>query len=196
MSLKPIHKRRQLEGREAVWDIIRRLKTFTVRELRDETHLGIDTVRDYVTGLLNAGYLAIQSEAEPFGKAGATYALIRDGGIEPPRVRKDGSEITQGRGRERMWTSMRILKEFSVCEIVATASMEKGAIALEEGKNFIGHLHKAGYLIVVSKSRPGVMARYRLLTSKNTGPRPPIVQRDKSVFDQNQQRVVWSKESV
>jgi hypothetical protein len=199
---KPVHKRGSLESREAVWGIIRRMKTFTVPDLHKETLLGIDTIRDYVAGLHKAGYIAIHGESVPGRKTSLMYSLVRDVGVDAPRVRKDGSEITQGQNRESMWRSMRILREFSVIDIISTASTDKGAIPLKDAKSYIHHLHKAGYLVMTSEGRPGNRhllgrpARYRLLRAKNTGPKPPMVQRGKQVFDQNLRTVVWSGEGT
>jgi len=190
MGQKPIDKRNHLETREAIWEAIRRLITFTIRVLRYETRCSIDQVRDYVTGLVMAGYLEKRDDA--------TYVLVRDCGIEAPRVRRDGSEITQGRGREQMWLVMKVLGEFSARDLALHSSTEEVQVSEIDAKSYIHYLHKAGYLIEEQVGKPGgrggggTLARYRLLPQKYTGPRPPMIQRVKQVYDQNLKKVVWS----
>ncbi len=181
-------------SREALWAAMRRLRRFTVRQVTEETRLGQDTARDYVRGLEAAGYLArVGTVATGSGTVGAravVYELVRDVGVEAPRVRKDGTEVTQGRGREQMWRTMKVLGEFSARDLAVHASTEAHAVSLEDAKHYIRYLVKAGYVAVVL-GRKGEPYRYRLLPSKNTGPRAPMIQRVRQVFDPNLGRVVW-----
>ena len=103
---KPIDKRGSLESRQAVWDAIRRLQTFSIPEVRDETLLKTDAVREYITGLAAAGYVRKTAEQAGVGVP-AQWELARDAGNEAPRVRRDGSPVTQGQGRENMWQDRR-----------------------------------------------------------------------------------------
>ena len=180
-------------SREALWAAMRRLGRFTVRQVTDETRLGLDTARDYVRGLELAGYLArVGTVATGSGTVGAravVYELVRDVGVEAPRVRKDGTEVTQGRGREQMWRAMKVLGEFSARDLAVHASTEAHPVSLKEAKHYIRYLVKAGYLAVVRTT--GLAWRYRLVHSKNTGPRAPMIQRVRQVFDPNLGRVVW-----
>ena len=181
-------------SREALWAAMRRLGRFTVRQVCEETRLGIHTARDYVRGLEAAGYLrrvgSVRTRGGPIACRAAVYELVRDVGVEAPRVRKDGTEVTQGRGREQMWRAMKILGEFSARDLAVHASTEAHAVSLEDAKHYIKYLVKAGYLAVV-RARKGEPYRYRLLPSKNTGPRAPMIQRVRQVFDPNLGRVVW-----
>lgn len=97
MALKPMDKHPGLDSWQVVWEAIRRLKTFTVRQLREETLMDIKSVRDYVVGLEASGYL--------FGlmTVPKKWELVKDIGVEAPRVRKDGTPVTQGGGRKNMW---------------------------------------------------------------------------------------------
>ena len=180
-------------SREALWAAMRRLGRFTVRQVTDETRLGLDTARDYVRGLELAGYLKRAGIAEGTGQGVArravVYELVRDVGVEAPRVRKDGTEVTQGRGREQMWRTMKVLGEFSARDLAIHASTEEHSVSLKEAKHYIRYLVKAGYLAVVRTT--GLAWRYRLLPSKNTGPRAPMIQRVRQVFDPNLGRVIW-----
>lgn len=178
-----------------MWAVIRRLRRFTVKELADETRSGSATVRDYVDGLFAAGYLGQDGTKPVRGNATTVYVLVRDVGVDAPRVRKDGTEVTQGRGREQMWLAMRILKEFSAHDLAISASTEETPVAVSEAQSYVTFLHKAKYLALVRPHTPGKagVARYRLLPSRYTGPRPPMIQRVKQVYDPNLKKVVWSQ---
>jgi len=191
MSQRAVDAKHPLETRDAVWEAIRRLRKFTLKDLRHETRLKADTIRDYLTGLAAAGYL--EKSPPP-----AIYTLVKDCGVEAPRVRKDGSEITMGKSREQMWLVMKVLGEFSVLDLAVHASTESVRVSEIDARNYLMYLHKAGYLAMVVKGKPGhrtgcgAPARYRFLPARYTGPRPPMVQRVKQVYDPNIRQVVWS----
>ena len=64
-----------------------------------------ETISDYLKGLEAAGILkSAQDEA-----GNLQFSLIKDYGVHAPRVRKDGSEVLQGRATESMWSAMRFL---------------------------------------------------------------------------------------
>jgi hypothetical protein len=200
MAQKPVDKRSPLETRDAIWAAIRRLRSFNLAELRGETRCGAEQVRDYVTGLTAAGLLEKSPPAPPSIKGGVpvTYKLVRDCGVEAPQVRKDGSEITMGKAQEQMWLVMKVLGEFSALDLAVHASTETVAVTEAGAKSYIHYLHKGGYLAMVANGKPGhrkgggILARYRFLPSRYTGPRPPMVQRVKQVYDPNLKKVVWS----
>jgi hypothetical protein len=198
MSRKAMDRLNGFDSRQAIWDEIRRhgKDGFTVRELRDSTTLQTETVREFVTGLVNAGYLTILVDAldpdHPVlkDKAGAIlYALVKNVGIDAPRVRKDGTPVTQGQGTANMWHTMWILGTFSVRELAVTASIETCVIKEATAERYLRHLCEAGYL----RQTKG---RYRLLPYMHTGSKPPMIQRVKRVWDQNLKMVMWSEEQV
>jgi len=193
MSQRAVDKRPMLETRDAIWAAIRRLRSFNLAELRAETRCSAEQVRDYVTGLTAAGYLTSEG-----GHGAGYFHLVKDRGVDAPRVRKDGSEITMGKSREQMWLVMKILGEFSATDLAFNASTEEVKVSEEDARNYLMYLHKASYLAMVAKGKPGnrkgggILARYRLIPSMYTGPRPPMVQRVKQVYDPNLKKVVWS----
>lgn len=179
MALKPVDKRNGLDSRQAVWAAIRWLRTFTVRELREETLLSIESVQEYVTGLTAAQYLTRLTCDGP-----RKWMLIKDIGVEAPRVRKDGTPVTQGNGRKNMWEAMRIMRTFTARELAVTASMPDCLVEESTAADYAKHLCKAGYLRKTGSS-------YMFLPSAYTGPRAPQIQRTKRVWDPNQQKVRW-----
>jgi len=194
MGLKPIDQRKDIDTRETLWAEIRRIKTFTIDDLLHVTRMDRSSIRHYLTGLTNAGYLSKEdSEPDNTKKTAMVYTLQRNPGVIPPRVRKDGSPVTQGTGRYLMWSTMRIIRTFTAKELAIQASIEEHVVAIGEANKYCQLLAQAGYLKVVAGGKSGTLATYRLI--KRTGPRPPQIQRVKRVYDPNIRQVVWdSKE--
>ncbi len=202
----------KLVGRDAIWATIRQQREFT----RESLWLALEreqgdhrkSIDSYLTCLKNGGYIEViekrwinQDGDRRQGEAGTfecVYLLARDCGVEAPRLRKDGSEVTQGRNRENMWRTMRIIGEFDYRELAIAASTEEVPVNLSDAKDYVYHLNKANYLVVTKdahKGRHSTLARYRLVPSRYTGPKPPQVQRVRQVFDPNLNKVVWPAES-
>lgn len=196
---KPVHltaNAKRPEGRQVMWEAIRALRTFTMADLEIKTHLKESALRSYVEALTKGGYLECQRPTQRvngcFPKT--TWQLLRDVGIEAPRVRKDGSPVTQGLGREQLWRTMRIIKDFNHHELAIQASTELQTVAPKEAAYYCQYLARAGYLVVTQESGPNHAARYRLLPSRYTGPRAPQIQRIHQVWDANREEVVWRPE--
>ena len=194
MSRKPIDQQQPSECRQAVWLEIKECgdRPFTISDIAKCVRLEVSTVRDYIIGLSKAGYLnATWDPKVTAGKRGnfssVTYTLVRDTGHDAPRVRKDGTTVTQGQGRRHMWNTMQVVKEFSARDLAQMASTEDHIVALSEAEKYCAALCKAGYLV----GRAG--QRYLLILSMWTGPHPPQIQRTKQVYDPNLKRVVWAK---
>lgn len=195
------------EGRQIMWQAMRKLRRFTIADIEGETRIKEGTIRTYVCGLHRAGYLDVVGKQDrsaylthvPGSYALSIYKLIRDVGIEAPRVTRAGAPVTQGRAREQMWRTMRVIGEFSYRDLAMQATTEEQSILTTDAKDYVKHLYRAGYLALTvpdkrgNKPGTGAPARYRLLPSKYTGPLPPQVQRVKQVFDPNLGKVVWPK---
>lgn len=189
MSRKPIDKQQPTECRQAIWEWIREythgtagLFNFTAREM--DICLDPGSIRDYLTGLTNAGYLQCTKSSKR-GEPNR-YALLKDNGIEAPRVRRDGTEVTQGRGRRQMWNAMQVLKIFSPRDLAFNAGTESHTVAEGEAKSYCHLLSLAGYLV----PRDG---KYALIASRWSGPQPPQIQRTRQIYDPNLKKVVWSR---
>lgn len=192
-----------LTPRDRIWAAIRAFKhthatsaLFSPAELSVFAGQHLDTVRSYVQGLTAAGYLQLAERKRPEAaprREFAQYRLVRDVGADAPRVTPEGQPVTAGQGRERMWTVMRSMRDFNATELAGLASIEGCAVSEEEAINYAYHLRKAGYLAVIVPAKPGTKARYRFVKSRNTGPRAPIVGRDKSVMDANTGEVAWQR---
>lgn len=171
--------------REIIWAAIRARKDtpFTAAEMVAATSAEQKTIRDYCKGLVAAGYL--QQLPAPAGTV-ITWQLIKDIGVEAPRVRPDGSPVTQGIITEQLWRGMTMLKDFSYDDLVQSATV---AISDETAKAYCKMLLAAGYLRVLVKADPASArrARYRLI--RNKGPKAPMIQRIKQVYDPNSREI-------
>lgn len=184
--------------RQALWTEMRKRKRFTVPQLCPN-RVGLGVANHYLRALEAAGYVrreSLDSEREGGRYRAVAYVLARDIGVEAPRLRNDGSAVTQGLPREQLWRSMRILGEFNAIELCVTATTPAARVNETDVKRYLSRLHRAGYLHCVRPGVPGRLARYRLLASRNTGPRPPVVQASGDLYDPNLGRVVWRRKPL
>jgi hypothetical protein len=189
MSRKPVDQQQPSECRQAVWDEIRgrgETALFTIGEIAKCVRLEQSSVRDYMIGLINAGYLGIHTIRKATDGGNILY-LCNDIGVDAPRVRKDGTPVTMGQGRQQMWNAMRILKHFRAIDLAFNSSTDTLKIAESEAKSYCAALCKAGYLVGKAEQN------YMLIPSMWTGPQPPQIQRTKQVYDPNLRRVVWAR---
>jgi hypothetical protein len=158
---------------------------WTIRDVHGRCNGDRREVGDYVRRLAKAGYVEAVGEAPGSGTPAVLYTLAK-GGQEPPRVREDGTESPPTR-RENMWRAMRMIKAFTLTDLVAAASTEEVMISAEDAKDYIRNLTRAKYL----RRLPGnLVACWRIIN--DTGPLPPQVQRIRQVWDPNLRQVMWS----
>ncbi len=209
MSRKPIHLT-LVDGqgpRQQIWDAIRSIAVaengrlvdgavFTSDKLIRITDVNKGITGEYLKGLLAAGFIELTSE--PVRAKLNQYRLIRDNGIEAPRVRRDGSPVTQGLAQEQMWRALRNLKcDTNARELAALASTTTVPVDVRAAESYLENLYRASYLNRTIRGqglgKPGasIPSRYRLVS--NTGPKPPMVQRTDAIFDPNLNAVVWIK---
>lgn len=170
---------------EAVWEAIRAMGIFTPGEVVERTGVNRKTARDYLKRLQAGGYV------EAFGDAAeGRLRLIRKGGVHPPRLKRDGTPVTQGGGTMNMWRTMRMLRSFTPRDLVAHANTPDVTVTELTARSYCSMLLKAGYLRVVQKAVPGQrQATYKFV--RNTGPLPPQIQRVKQVYDPNLREVTF-----
>ncbi|MDD2467726.1 MAG: hypothetical protein PHI97_27415 [Desulfobulbus sp.] len=185
MSCKPMHKRTALGSRQAVWEAIRSKEVFTIKNLREETVMKADSVREYVIGLEAAGYIERVPQEELRLGADKCWRLINDIGHDAPRVRRDGTQVTQGQGRENMWQAMRMMRAFTAKELAIHARTPGCHVEESTAEDYARHLWHAGYL---RREKDG---SYLMLPTAYTGPRAPMIQLTKVVWDPNQNKIRW-----
>lgn len=111
------------------------------------------------------------------------YLLVNDPGPDAPRYRRDGTEITTGRGRERLWSVMRVLPRYTALDLAVHASVDDHVIAESDAAYYCRALARVGILI----RHPD--RHYALCPGAWTGPIHPTVHADGSVTDRNTGRV-------
>lgn len=202
---KPVHL--ELIGgktaRQRVWEAIRRQTVaFTCYQIARQAEADDETVLTYLRALTLAGFVEVVEAVQEIGDV-QTYRLARDNGVEAPRLTARGKPVQQGRKTEALWRAMRVLSQkgdFCPRDLLAVASTAAEPISFETAKSYVLHLVRAGYLRVTQPARRvgigqgRLSARYRLLPARNTGPRPPMIQRTKAIFDPNLNAVVWSEQ--
>lgn len=150
-----------------VWIAMERDGCKTVAEIVEKTGLNQSTVRHMIKRWVMKGYLTSDDTARD-----RTFAIAKS------RVPAFGPP------EKRMWTEMRALRQFSVRDVLLTASVEGGEITEKEAKSYIQSLLEYGFLRCHQKARPGHHpARYRLV--RDTGVSPPVRKRIMVTIDQN-----------
>lgn len=199
MSRKPVHIEAAAprpEGRQVIWGAIRKLRTFCVPDIRSETGMQADRIREYVHALQAGKYvrrIGTEKREHREMRTVVMWELMRDVGVDAPRIRPDGQPVIQGRARGQMWLTMRVLRSFDAHSLAFNASTEEQPVRFSDARDYAGNLHKAGYLVVVTPgSNRGGLATYQFVPSRYSGPLPPMVQRIKQVWDQNLGKAVWS----
>ena len=201
MARKPARLERSgaLTPRDRMWAAIRSLATirsgvpdsaagFSVIEVAFLSGQLADTVLSYLRGLHAAGFLGLCDDDRPHGRKRrelTLYSLKRDIGVEAPRVTTDGKLVTQGAANEQMWVAMKALREFDCVELANAASTAAVPVPRATAQTYAKHLQRAGYLGLAVVGGPAKLARYRFNRAMNTGPRAPLVCKDKSVMDAN-----------
>ena len=188
-----------LTPRDRIWAAIRcfgKDHVFSVAEIMLLSGQRDDTALTYLRGLEKAGFIR---PGAPEGtpptlrrrREFRRFALVRDVGVDAPRVTGDGAPVEQGAGREQMWRAVKVLKDFDCRELAAAASTEPHPVSVEEVKTYARLLARAGYLQLTVRGGSHRAARYRFILSRNTGPRAPIVTRLKEVQDANTGAIVY-----
>ena len=203
---KPVHLDR-VGGkgpRQRMWEEIRHRRTgFTNADISVATNINTDTVYEYLGLLHRAGFIAAQGGIPQGLCQEVSYQLARDEGVEAPRLDKRGQPVQQGQGTETLWRTMRMLREFSWTDLAAHAEMAAVSLTTYSIKDYLKHLNNAGYLTTLTPARTGggkntpatyCLASRNRITGKPPGPRPPMVQRTKQIYDPNHDLVVWQEE--
>lgn len=191
-----------LSSRDVIWAAIRAQDgEFSVLDVEGTAHriggrrrIALATIKTYLQSLAAAGYLEWRQcrDTESGRWSRARWRLVRDVGVEAPRVTRDGRAVQQGAGRQQMWRAIRILAEFTATELAIAASTPEHIVAQGEARAYLGILAQAGYLVVTRRGVPALPTRYRLVQARWSGPRAPMVQRVKALWDPNLGAIVWS----
>jgi len=142
-----------------------------------------NAVEAYLDFLIGEKVITLAGRAAPGPRAACCYRIDNSGEAPPARRGHAGGLARQS----ALWTAMRNLRNFTIAELAVTASTDDMPLTEETTKDYVLALERAGYL-----RRDGHAPRrrrtsvYTLPAPRNTGPRPPIVQRgEDGCFDLN-----------
>jgi len=182
-------KKSPAERREALWDVMRFSEEFCLRDLTGVSDLDPSTILLYLRNLVKAGIIEVSGRCPhpDRHRPERWWRLLRDS-IEPPRVRDDGSPVTQGVGRQRMWDLMRAKTYFVLRDLSVLTSDEEHRVSRGEALRYLRWLETIGYVINLDGA-PRIRATFRLIN--DTGPLAVAIQRGGRVWDPNLKRVVW-----
>lgn len=181
-----------LPGRRGVWAAIRELGTFTKPQLRlAAQHVNQHVVEVYLKALIRNGRIRAGAMVPACGAGNRKYrqyTLIRDTGVDAPRLRSNGVEMPPS-GQQLMWEAMRMLGDFTASSLAANASTDEVSIPAGTAGTYIRHLQLSGY---IGSRSCGNVCVYRVVN--DTGGLAPIIQQTKVVFDPNLNRVMWHED--
>lgn len=181
-------------ARQRIWEQLRLHKEkFQIYTIARRAEADDETVKTYLQSLVKGGYV-IKLVDVPFEEA--DYQLIKDTGIEAPRLTRDGQLVTSGIGQEAMWRCLRMLGPMDARVLAKHASSCGFEVKVSSAQRYVKALKAAGYLEVVEPCcrHRRKFETLRLLPHMNTGPRPPQVQRVKTVYDPNLNKVMHAEE--
>lgn len=185
--------------RARLWAALREHKgrVLSIGLLADKAGVHVDAARHHMQGLVKGGFVAEtkgerKGATQPYG-----YQLIKDVGVDAPMVKQDGSLHEVGVKNANMWRTMRMLRRFTFRDVAAHASTSEHDIAAETARKYVLTLHHAGYLNEVSgvKRLGKTVQPTVFMLSNDTGPKPPMIQKLKTVYDQNLNKVMWMEEA-
>lgn len=167
--------------RQQIWDIMRQDKTafFSANVLAGKTGMNPKNVATLMLGWEKAGYVESVKQKDMFnGKYGKFWRLLKDCGVDAPRVDRDGRPLSETLSSVA-WRTIKILKSFSLDELEAHIGMSH-TIARSTLRHYTSLLAKAGYL-----KNTGTAQRPHYVLIKNTGGRAPQVWRITEVYGTN-----------
>ena len=165
-----------LTPRELIWAALRANRDgVTQRRINGLTLVKPGIIRDYVASLMRAGIVGVVAELGP-GQP-REYCLLRDMGVDAPRLKKDGTFLPPS-GRSRMWQAMPILGTFTARELALAASLPEARI-----EYYCRWLEKGRYLRRISGK--GETPRYQCIPARRHGPKAPQILAVRRVFDPN-----------
>ncbi len=174
---------------QRIWEAIRaRREDFTPFLLHSDSGVAAGTIGNYLSALRRGGYIERLNQRHKAADQ-QHFKLVKDCGIEYPRLNANGTPNLRELGTEAIWRTMRIIGEFSVRELTNFASTPERPLSQDTVKLYVRHMVHAGYVVRTSAGR------YRIVLAKYSGPRPPVVGKASYVYDPNLDKVVW-EESV
>lgn len=181
-------------GREGLWRLlldIDRRGPWSTGDFGRETNVNRGTLCEWLGRLRKGGYVEQVAE-RPHHRGGPAIPLYRltRRPVDAPRLARDGSALPE-LGIETLWRTIKMLKAFSLDELVAHASRDGRPIRRSTASSYLNQLSRVGIL-----QRTGTLHHpaYRLL--RNLGARAPKLLSTRVVYDPNAGVVIGEPETV
>jgi len=182
------------EPRQRIWESIRVLAPgFSINDIARRSGQMPRVINEYFSSLAKAGI--IQVLESPAGKESTVYSLVRDEGVEHPRLNRKGERTHLHLITENIWRSIRILKgSFTADTVLHTASAGGVRMTIIRVRQYLHALTEAGYLEKTECDR-NTPESYQLNNGMHTGPLPPEIRKLDSlqVYDPNLGKLVYTK---
>jgi hypothetical protein len=180
-------------SRQSIWlEIRQHADDFTAKQIINFTKAKGNTTRGYIASLRKAGIIQEIYRENP--KKGGTpilhYSLVKDTGYQAPSVNEKGEIYEVAAKQKAMWNTLRITQmSLTVSQLVIFSSTPEVEIFERTASVYISKLYLAGYL----KKKGN---KYQLYKHMNTGSKPPMLQKDRQVYDQNLNKVMVAKNEL
>lgn len=171
------------------WESMCVFKTFTLSKVHTALqHTTRERLKAFITRLEAKG--VVERKRDPNDIFEEDYFKVKNFNFDPFSKPIAKHKTVKDTGRQRMWTSMRILRDFDSEQVAMTAN-----VSISAARSYVSQLKKAGYVFVVKKAlktgtaveRAGETTMYRFL--KDTGPIRPVP-KPNGVFDCNKNELV------
>ncbi len=193
-----------LTPRERMWAVIRQNPNdFTPYQVEREARINLESAKAYLKCLLKGGFVELShiEKHTPgcFSEKGHYfqrhhYRLLRDVGVEAPRVNRRGELVTHGDNQQAMWVVLRMGGTIDADALAAIASSAGENVSTTTARHYLHTLKEAGYLLQARQAVPGqYKAQFKLKAAMNTGPKAPRVQSTVRVWDPNLAEAVYQE---
>lgn len=175
-------------GRDGLWRMLLDLDErgpWSNGDAARATNLNRGTLSEWLGRLRKGGFVRQEGERPPRrgGPAIALYRLTRRP-VEAPRVSRDGEVLPEPQ-IQVLWRIIKMLKSFSLDDLVLAASTAERAINRNTVASYVNELARVG---ILAKSGPLHRRHFRLV--RNVGALAPKILSAKIVFDPNSRSVI------
>lgn len=168
---------RMRQGRLLIRAAMKILKQFTIEDLQNKSGASRSAVQRYVNQLVANGNIVLDKQRRNGKSGGNTYCLVQLPLLAPQKgnIRED---------RSRAWTTMQILRCFRLADLEMCTG-----ISADNAKKYVQALLRTEYLRIVHTRLNGSNDSNVYCLVRDSGPLAPIVRRDCTVFDPNNNQV-------
>lgn len=166
---------------QRIWERIQHHEgEFTVADVIGDDDAKI--VRKYLIRLENGGYISLTRSGRYISSR--RWCLTKKNGAEAPRLDKNGQPDTDFLAIEQIWRTLRMQKADITAHALATFASTKQVVVTEaQARIYLQKLLGAGYVLCIRDRYGFGRPCYRLIS--NTGPRPPEIRINVTLFDPN-----------